>query len=751
MAIKIPIITLFDNKGLKAAQYQLNKVSGNLNNLTRNFAVAGAAFGAVGFGLSKAVGQASDLQESVNALNVAFGDSAAGIIEFGKSSATSMGVSTVAFNNAAVRFSAFADRIVGSGGDTAGFIADISTRAADFASVFNIDVAEALGVFQSGLAGEAEPLKRFGINLLDSEVKAYAAANGIGEVGRQLTETEKVQARYGLLMEATNKTSGDFANTSDGLANGMRILKAEFTNAQAGIGNALLPAIEGLIPLVRDLANELGPKIQAAVEAVDWVAFGQSIADVASFFVENFEIITKVVATLWALNTIYNTLRVAIGLYNGIVVITNALMSGTALAANIATGALTLFRAALLMSGIGAVIIALGFIVEGISKTHEGARQATPVVTSFGTALLKSGQDAEWAAGKYGIATTAIENLANASSATAGRTSVLDDYAYNLTTGQPVPKAKKSAGVIPDPLAGAKAATKKTVSGVKALNAQLAKEVKKQKAFVRLTTKKGLSEGLASQILGGTKPLKTAAKIVQGTQKAANKLQNIFQGTAAGKAEIAQKQAVQDRKDEAAAQIRNERIQKEADDLKAAQEKAAQLEQQAIAERQRIYESFANSVKNSFASIKESILGAFDITKFGSSTSSITRNLDKLLTKAKSFSQNLSKLNVMGIDPTLLQQLISAGPLAGAKLAESLVAGGVSGISAIGAGYAELNRLSSEIATTGTNSMYGTSAQQNIYNISVDGGVGSGATIGQAIVEAIKSYERTSGAVWQGA
>jgi hypothetical protein len=39
----------------------------------------------------------------------------------------------------------------------------------------------------------------------------------------------------------------------------------------------------------------------------------------------------------------------------------------------------------------------------------------------------------------------------------------------------------------------------------------------------------------------------------------------------------------------------------------------------------------------------------------------------------------------------------------------------------------------------------------NTYNITVNGGVGSGPGIGKAIVDAIKSYERTSGAVWQGA
>jgi hypothetical protein len=41
--------------------------------------------------------------------------------------------------------------------------------------------------------------------------------------------------------------------------------------------------------------------------------------------------------------------------------------------------------------------------------------------------------------------------------------------------------------------------------------------------------------------------------------------------------------------------------------------------------------------------------------------------------------------------------------------------------------------------------------QQTVYNINVNGGVGSGPGIGKAIVDAIKSYERTSGAVWQNA
>ena len=229
--------------------------------------VAGAGIAFTSF-TKTAVSEASNLEESLNAVNVAFGSSASGILKFGESSATALGVSQVEFNNAAVRFSAFAERIVGAGNDASGFIADVSTRATDFASVFNIDVKEALGVFQSGLAGEAEPLKRFGINLLDSEVKAFAMANGIGAVGRELTETEKVQARYGLLMEATAKTQGDFANTSDGLANGMRILQATIKDTQAEVGAALLPALQALVPAITPIVQTLAPVLTRIFETL---------------------------------------------------------------------------------------------------------------------------------------------------------------------------------------------------------------------------------------------------------------------------------------------------------------------------------------------------------------------------------------------------------------------------------------------------------------------------------------------------
>jgi hypothetical protein len=217
-------------------------------------AAGGAAL--VTFG-AKAVAAASDLQESANAVNVTFGDSAEGIHALGEAAADTVGLSNAAFNSMAVQFSSFATTVAGEGGDVVDVIDDLSTRAADFASVMNIDVAEAARVFQSGLAGETEPLKKFGINLAAAEVEAYALREGLIDVGETMSEATKVQARYGLLMELTSKTSGDFKNTSDSLANSQRRVKAQLTNVSAEIGARLIPAIEDAIPVVEGLIDVL--------------------------------------------------------------------------------------------------------------------------------------------------------------------------------------------------------------------------------------------------------------------------------------------------------------------------------------------------------------------------------------------------------------------------------------------------------------------------------------------------------------
>lgn len=285
-------------KGLKGAEKRLQKLEGEgrktrkglqgtdkatkgLTKSVKQFAVAaGVAFGAreVFNFFKSSISAASDLGESINAVEVTFGDAAEGIKNLGVEAARSVGLSNAEFNSLAVGFASFVEKIDAGGDNVVGVMEELTGRAADFASVMNIDVAEAATIFRSGLAGETEPLRKFGIDLSAAAVNAEALALGLAESSSELTEQDKILARFELLMRQTNKTAGDFANTSDDLANKQRIFTAELENAKVELGEALIPAMEGLL----DVGIKLLPVIGGLATIVSVFAGSLDVATQAT-------------------------------------------------------------------------------------------------------------------------------------------------------------------------------------------------------------------------------------------------------------------------------------------------------------------------------------------------------------------------------------------------------------------------------------------------------------------------------------
>ncbi len=93
-----------------------------------------------------------------------------------------------------------------------------------------------------------------------------------------------MKARYSLLMEYTNKVAGDFANTSDSLANQQRILTARLDDAQATIGGALVPVLESLLNIVTpvlDAFTALPDDLQQVIATAGLLAVGMKSASTA--------------------------------------------------------------------------------------------------------------------------------------------------------------------------------------------------------------------------------------------------------------------------------------------------------------------------------------------------------------------------------------------------------------------------------------------------------------------------------------
>lgn len=184
---------------------------------------------------------ASDLNESVNKVGVVFRQNAPEIERFAKTAADSLGISRQEALEAAGTFgNLFTAMKIGIGTST-----DMSKRlvtlAADLASFNNASPEEALLALRSGLVGEIEPLRKFGVNLNQVRITEEAVRLGIAKQGEVLDAAQKAQAAYSLILADTTTAQGDFERTSEGAANKMRTLRAKALDLAAGFGTRLLP------------------------------------------------------------------------------------------------------------------------------------------------------------------------------------------------------------------------------------------------------------------------------------------------------------------------------------------------------------------------------------------------------------------------------------------------------------------------------------------------------------------------------
>jgi hypothetical protein len=236
-------------KGVKGATNEVQSFGSKVKDFAKKagvaFALAGAAAGAfaVKFGV-EAVKAASDLSETIAKTGEIFGDSASDIEAFAETSAKALGQTKQQALDAASTFAVFGKSAGLAGDDLVKFSTDFTGLASDLASFNNTSPEEAITAIGSALRGEAEPLRRYGVLLDDASLRQEALALGIVNTTKSaLTPQQKVLAAQALIYKQTADAQGDFARTSDGLANQQRILTAQLENVKATIGTALLPIV----------------------------------------------------------------------------------------------------------------------------------------------------------------------------------------------------------------------------------------------------------------------------------------------------------------------------------------------------------------------------------------------------------------------------------------------------------------------------------------------------------------------------
>ena len=361
MAIRIPIIAEYNGTALEKAKKEFQSLEGAGAKagfaLKKAFLPAVAVLGGLAAAAGPAIGAASDLNETMSKTSVIFGDADAALFTFAESAATTLGQTKQQALDAASTFGTFGKAAGLSGQDLASFSTDFTKLASDLSSFNNSTPQEAIDALGAALRGESEPLRKFGVLLSADAIAAEAMRMGLvtttvsqeklavatakadiafkkhndtiakfgeGSIQAQksaldlsqaetrlnetvegtndkLTAQQKTLATQSLIMNATTDAQGDFAKTSDGLANSQRILTAQMKDLQTNLGQVLLPVVEAAVGFFSQFTGVLAGHQQIMIIVIGIVAALAAAIIVANFAIKAWTVATQIATAAQAL------------------------------------------------------------------------------------------------------------------------------------------------------------------------------------------------------------------------------------------------------------------------------------------------------------------------------------------------------------------------------------------------------------------------------------------------------------------
>lgn len=392
LAVSLEMDTVAFEKGVTLAEKQMARTTRSLEAVGRRMQSIGAKMSIgltaplTAFGVS-AFNTASDAEELQATFNTTFGEMSDAMNKWAIDTGDAMGRSTQEMQRAANTFGMFFNQAADPR-KAAEMSQIFSTLAQDLGSFFNVDTGVAIQKLRSGLSGESEPLRDFGVFLTEATVKAKGLEMGLGGLSGEMTEQEKILARYQLIMEATADAQGAATREAGSAAGRLRSTKAAFEELQVVIGTKLLPVITPLIEKI-GAALEWFSKLPGPVQTTV-VAFAGIAAAVGPLMVG----IGGIVSGFGALLPVFTALGPLIGTV------------GTALLGLLANP--IILGAAAVIAGIYLAWKNWDAITEIVSRVYNGVK--TYIVDKLGAVW----EGVKWAIGAYigfykNLYTTAID------------------------------------------------------------------------------------------------------------------------------------------------------------------------------------------------------------------------------------------------------------------------------------------------------------------------------------------------------
>lgn len=239
-------------KGVAGLKSQFAGLGSSVRKLGGVIATAFSIKAIVSFS-KEAIQLASDLQEVQNVVDVTFTTMNEQINEFAKNAAKTAGLSETMAKRYAGTFGAMAKSFRFTEAKSYAMATALTQLTGDVASFYNLTQDEAYTKLKSVFTGETESLKDLGVVMTQTALDDFALRKGLKKTTSQMTEQEKVALRYQFVLEQLSGASGDFVRTSDSWANQTRVLKLQFDQLKATLGQAFINVLTPALKLLNQL------------------------------------------------------------------------------------------------------------------------------------------------------------------------------------------------------------------------------------------------------------------------------------------------------------------------------------------------------------------------------------------------------------------------------------------------------------------------------------------------------------------
>lgn len=257
----------------------LRSLSQRLEQTSRSLRVAGytlTAFGAgIGVAIKSFLTEAANTQETANLFREALGDMSGEAMRWSEAIAGRFRVVNYEVQNQAASFFSIFKALEFGNEQALTMSENLTEMAYDLASFRNISNDTAFQKLLSGITGQIRPLRPYGVDISEAAIDRWAELNGlVNEFTGELTQQQKVVARYAIISKALTDAHGDLVRTEESLANQQRRLGAQWVQLKAVIGEALTPAANFLFEHLNALMTVVVELTKTSPNLVKWVGVG---------------------------------------------------------------------------------------------------------------------------------------------------------------------------------------------------------------------------------------------------------------------------------------------------------------------------------------------------------------------------------------------------------------------------------------------------------------------------------------------